>query len=128
MGRLPLWLLCCCLVPVVNSQATTTQDPPAAVYCNNITVDLLRLTNDPDVCQFNPTDPTLGASDHLVTFDFTRADPDALNQFLAKGFEKLIGAIVMDGNEHVEAINFAGIKEWSGAQVPKCESTPFSNF
>lgn len=69
-----------------------------------------------NVC--NPDGGLLGHFDQYVIFNFSKAENNALNEFLKQQFTTVSGAIVMEGNDRVTQIHFADITAWVGSTIP----------
>ena len=118
--RLLLFWALLLLLATVNGQSPAAQPPK----CGEI-IGKLVVLNKTGACTVDPSIDQLGHRQELAVLDFSRADPQTLNDFLGQKksnneyiFKSIHGAVLMDGNPDVETINFREISKLEGERIP----------
>ena len=106
-------LLCCWLFAGTFLVAVNGLKPKCDELTGTVAVDAV------DMCDVK--NGNLGNTGGFAALDFSKSTKNAFG-LLAKGFDKIYGAFVMDGNEQVDALNFANIKYFDGVNVPPSKS------
>ena len=103
---------------IFGCAATFSQVAPVGQKpeCHALPKGTVRMTTESDICE--ATSKVLGHFADAVTLNFSQAEKKAFD-LLTKGFNTISAAFVMDGNEHVETVNFASIIAFDGSKLGK---------